>query len=108
MNLIRGVALGQRPIRPWRKLDKQNMYYIYFARSLKNGKVYVGYTSKTPEVRVNEHNASANAWSKVNKPFKLIYYEQYLCIEDAKKKELFYKSRFGRKVKKAIITTIGE
>lgn len=79
------------------------MFYVYFAKSLRNDKVYVGFTTKLPEERINEHNRSGNAWSKNNKPLKLIYYESFICKEDAIQKERFYKTGIGKRVKKAII-----
>lgn len=83
------------------------MYYVYFAKSIKNGKVYVGYTSKKPEVRVKEHNSSSNTWSSKNRPLKLIYYESYFCEKDARLREKFFKMGFGKKVKKLILEAIG-
>jgi putative endonuclease len=67
------------------------MYSIYFLKSLKNGKIYVGYTSKSPNERLNEHNIGTNAWTKSNAPFKLVYFEEYHCKEDAIMREKFYK-----------------
>ena len=63
---------------------------------LKNNKVYVGYTTKKPEERIKEHNQGSNLWSKLNKPLKLIYYENYICAEDAKLREKFFKMGFGK------------
>lgn len=83
------------------------MYHIYFARSLKNGKVYVGKTAKQPLVRVTEHNTGSNIWSKQNGPFKLLYYETFFCEKDVSLREEFYKSGFGRKIKNAIINSLG-
>ena len=83
------------------------MYYIYFAKSLKNGKVYVGSTSKSPELRINEHNSGSNNWSSKNRPFKLLYYESYLCGQDARLREKFYKSGFGKTIKGIIIKNLG-
>jgi len=82
------------------------MNYVYFAKSLKNGKVYVGRTGKTPSDRVKEHNNSSNKWTKQNGPFDLIYYEIYNCEEDAIIRERFYKTGFGKKIKKAITKTL--
>lgn len=79
------------------------MYRIYFAKSIKNEKVYVGSTSKDPGKRVNEHNHGSNSWSKQNAPFKLIYYESFLCKNDALQRERFYKSGIGKRIKQAII-----
>lgn len=83
------------------------MFSVYFARSLKNGKIYVGYSSKTPKERVDEHNKGVNAWTKNNGPFELIYFENFVCKKDAEKRELFFKSGIGKKVKKAIVTALG-
>lgn len=77
--------------------------FVYFAQSLKSNKIYVGYTSKEPSERVNEHNKGSNNWSKHNGPFKLIYFEKYLCKVDAQNREKFYKMGFGKQVKLAII-----
>jgi len=79
------------------------MFFIYFAKSKKNNKIYVGQTGRVPEERIKEHNQSGNTWSKNNGPFNLIYYEEFKCREDAIKREKFYKSGFGKRIKKAII-----
>jgi len=83
------------------------MYCIYLAKSLKNNKIYVGFTSKAPEERIKEHNSGSNKWSKENGPLKLIYYEQYFCCKDARMREKFFKSGVGKKIKKAIINVLG-
>jgi putative endonuclease len=82
------------------------MYYIYFLKRLKNGKIYVGYTSKNPNDRLEEHNQGCNNWSKNNSPLVLIYFEKYHCKIDAMEREKFYKSGFGKKIKKVIIDTL--
>jgi len=83
------------------------MYYVYFAKSLKNRKVYVGYTSKEPFTRVSEHNHGSNKWSQNNKPLKLIYHESFVCKEDAQQRERFFKTGVGKKIKLAIIDSLG-
>ncbi len=70
---------------------------------MKNGKVYVGKTSRDPEIRIAEHNEGLNQWSKQNRPLKLIYYEAFVCKEDVSNREKFYKSGIGRRVKIAIV-----
>lgn len=75
------------------------MYYVYFMKSEKNDKVYVGSTSKNPKIRVTEHNSGSNDWSRHNCPFTLVYYETYHCKEDVKDREDFYKSGFGKQIK---------
>lgn len=82
-------------------------YFVYFAKSIKNNKVYVGFTTKFPAERISEHNAGCNAWSKNNRPFKLLYFEKYQCRADALMREKFYKSGFGKHIKKLIIENMG-
>ena len=83
------------------------MYSVYFLKSSRNGKVYVGVTGKHPNVRLCEHNSGANIWTRQNRPFILLYYEQYLCKEDALRREKFYKTGTGRKVRNAILSCFG-
>jgi putative endonuclease len=82
------------------------MFYVYFIKSLKNGKYYVGSTDRLPKDRLAEHNRGMNQWTKQNGPFELTYYEMYICKEDAKLREKFYKSGFGRKIKSIIIKEV--
>lgn len=88
-----------------RPLDevRRHMYFVYFAKSLKNNKIYVGFSSKIPSIRVMEHNQSSNKWSKSNAPLKLIYYERYLCKADAMQREKYYKSGIGKRAKLALV-----
>lgn len=82
------------------------MFFVYFLRSLKNNKIYVGKTTKTPTDRLEEHNKGSNQWTKANGPFKLIYFEKFECSIDMNMKELFYKSGFGKKIRDAIIAVV--
>ena len=79
------------------------MYSVYFAKSLKNSKVYVGKTGKDPKIRVTEHNQGSNMWTRNNGPFKLIYYETFTCKADALIRERFFKTGIGKRVKRAIV-----
>ncbi|KKQ43036.1 MAG: hypothetical protein US60_C0008G0003 [Microgenomates group bacterium GW2011_GWC1_37_8] len=82
------------------------LYFVYFAKSLKNNKVYVGLTRKEPEIRVKEHNNGSNKWSRINKPLKLIYFEKYNCEKDARDRESYYKTGIGKALKKLIAENI--
>ena len=73
------------------------MFYVYVLKSLKNGKRYVGYTSKGVFVRLKEHNRNCNKWTRQNGPFKLMYFERYNNKTEAIKREHFLKSGQGRK-----------
>jgi len=78
-------------------------YYVYLLISLKNGKTYVGFTSKQPQQRLVEHNMGVNKWTKQNGPFKLIYWEKFFCKKDAIMREKFFKSGQGKKLKQIIV-----
>ena len=74
------------------------MYFVYILKSLINRKTYVGRTKKTPLKRLKEHNIGTNAWTKNNRPFELIYFESYICKEDAIRREGYLKSGIGNKL----------
>ncbi|MFH1597967.1 MAG: GIY-YIG nuclease family protein [Patescibacteria group bacterium] len=73
------------------------MYNVYVLRSTKNKKRYVGYTKKSPKIRLYEHNNGSNKWTRQNGPFWLMYYEKFKTKEEAAKRERFLKSGVGRK-----------
>ncbi|OGK33327.1 hypothetical protein A3F58_03250 [Candidatus Roizmanbacteria bacterium RIFCSPHIGHO2_12_FULL_37_9b] len=52
------------------------MYYFYILRSLKNGKLYLGYTPDLKN-RVDSHNSGQNKTTKSNIPYELIYYSAF-------------------------------
>ncbi|MBN1325867.1 GIY-YIG nuclease family protein [Candidatus Falkowbacteria bacterium] len=79
------------------------MYYVYVLKSLKNGKRYVGFTSKQLNARFKEHNAGSNKWTRENRPFINIYSEEYKTKTEAMKREKFLKSGQGRKILDSII-----
>ena len=80
------------------------MHYVYVLVSLRNGKKYTGYTRKSPQVRLKEHNQGSNTWTKQNRPFDLLYSEQFLSRKAALEMEKYLKSAAGRIfLKKAIL-----
>lgn len=83
-------------------------YYVYFAKSLKNNKIYVGSTNKEPKERVKQHNNGSNKWSKLNRPLKLVYFEKYHCEKDAIERENFYKTGIGKALKRLIAENIDQ
>lgn len=62
------------------------MYYVYILKSIKDRKLYIGYTNNLLR-RVKEHNSKLNTSTKSRIPFKLVYYEAYANLSDAKKRE---------------------
>ncbi|OGE86516.1 MAG: hypothetical protein A3J48_00135 [Candidatus Doudnabacteria bacterium RIFCSPHIGHO2_02_FULL_46_11] len=73
------------------------MFYIYVLKSQKNGKRYIGASSKTGVERVVEHNSGTNKFTRHNRPWTLIYEETFATKNEALRREKFLKSGQGRK-----------
>ncbi|TAN57223.1 GIY-YIG nuclease family protein [Patescibacteria group bacterium] len=71
------------------------MHYVYIFKSLKNGKLYKGYTSDLRK-QINEHNRGYEKFTKTGIPWKLVYYEAFSDKTDARREELFLKSGKGK------------
>ena len=93
---------------PLAGVEQVTMYHVYFLQSRSSDKYYVGMTGKDPQDRLVEHNRGSNDWTKHNGPFELVYYESYVCKEDAARREIFYKSGFGRKIRDLILGALEE
>ena len=75
-------------------------YYVYILESEKIGKeLYIGYTNNLRK-RLEEHNKGLNKSTKRYSPWKLIYYEACLNIDDAKRREGYFKKTQGRRLLK--------
>ena len=73
--------------------DRKYHWWLYVLR-LEDRKWYVGITSKTPEIRMQEHlNGVRTAyWTAKHKPVEIIYREDlgYIVKEEAEKRENKY------------------
>ncbi len=72
------------------------MYCVYVLKSLKDGKLYYGFTNNLIE-RMKQHNNGEVKSTKSRIPFELIYFEKVSTLVDARKRERYFKSGFGRK-----------
>ncbi len=72
------------------------MYFVYVLKSEKDNKFYYGFTENL-ERRIKEHNNSKVPSTKSRVPFELIYFENTSNIIEARKREKYFKSGFGRK-----------
>jgi len=72
------------------------MYYIYILKSEEDNKTYVGYTNNL-EQRLKQHNAGQVAATKHRRPLKLMLYEEFEIMTEAKKREKYWKSGAGRR-----------
>jgi len=66
------------------------MFYVYIIKSLKDNKLYIGYTDNLKR-RISEHKSKKVNSTKHRLPLELIYYESYKNIDDAKERERNFK-----------------
>ncbi|MFH1233897.1 MAG: GIY-YIG nuclease family protein [Patescibacteria group bacterium] len=78
------------------------MFYIYILRSRKNNSLYIGYTTDLKK-RFKQHNNGESLATKPHRPYKLIFYEAFLDRIDAKNREEYLKSGYGRKSIKKLL-----
>ncbi len=72
------------------------MYFVYVLKSKKDQRLYYGSTDNL-ERRLGEHNKGRVRSTKSRIPFELEYFEKVDSIIDARKKERYFKTGFGRK-----------
>jgi len=83
-------------------------FYVYTIFSLKDKKFYTGYSTDLKR-RLQEHAKGLSRATKFRRPFLLIYYEYFINETDAKARERFLKSGFGRdQLKQALKRTLKE
>ena len=71
-------------------------FYTYVLKSIKDSKLYIGYTNNLKR-RVEEHKKGKSFATSFRLPFKLIYYESCLNEQDAKRREHYLKTTQGRR-----------
>lgn len=72
------------------------MFYVYILQSLKDNKWYTGFTQDVFK-RLEEHNNGNVRSTKHRLPFKIIYYEVCLNERDARMRERYLKSAWGKR-----------
>ena len=77
-------------------------YYVYVLFSQKHDRLYIGYTSDLKS-RFQQHNAGKSKATKPFRPYQLIFYEAFAERKDAKAREVYLKSGWGRKSLKKLI-----
>jgi len=71
------------------------MFYTYVLRSLKDGKLYTGF-SPDLRARLKKHRAGKVLATKNRLPVDVIYYEAYINERDARERERYLKTGWGR------------
>lgn len=86
-------------------------FYVYILYSFKDKCLYVGYSTNL-KIRLLDHAKGRVASTKLRTPLKLIHYEYFINKHDAKAREIFLKSGYGRKqfaqILKKTLTSIHE
>jgi putative endonuclease len=81
-------------------------FYVYSLLSLKDLKFYTGFTTDLKK-RLQQHARGEVKSTKGRRPLKLIHYEYFINEEDARAREVFFKSGFGRnQLKQALKRTL--
>ena len=71
------------------------MYYTYVLKSLKDKRLYVGWTEDL-EARLVKHNSGQVQSTEGRRPLEIVYYEACRNREDAIAREKQLKTGFGR------------
>jgi len=80
-----------------------NVVYVLF--SLKDNKTYTGSTNDLQR-RLSEHQLGKVKATKNRLPIKLIHFEKFETLKEARSREHYYKSCAGRKKLKLILENI--
>ena len=83
------------------------MFIVYVLESQKNGKRYVGMTSKSISERLDWHRWGLTSWTKQNGPFNLLHTEELQTKSDALRREQYLKTGQGRRTLDHILKGAG-
>ena len=72
------------------------MEYVYILQSKKDNNLYVGWTNDLRRRFLKHQNGEVRS-TKYRLPMKLIYYETCINREDAKKREKYLKTAWGKR-----------
>lgn len=71
-------------------------FYVYILYSFKDKRLYIGFTNNLKQRLIQHAKAEVNS-TKNRLPVKVIHYEYFINEKDAKAREEFLKSGYGRK-----------
>lgn len=87
---------------------KIQFFYVYILFSEKDAGLYIGYTEDL-KLRLGEHFKGRVVATRHRRPLILTHYEAFTNKKDAKAREVFLKSGFGRsQLKKALQNKLKE
>ena len=80
------------------------MFYAYVLKSLNHDYYYKGHCENL-EVRLKQHNSGMTESIKPYIPFQVAYFEKFETLEEAIKREKYFKSAAGRRFLKKFLVT---
>jgi len=86
----------------WPQPEHIIMYFTYVLQSLKDKKLYIGYTTDLKR-RLEEHKFGGSDSTRKRLPFRFVFYEAFVSKEDAKRREGYFKTNKGKKALKLIL-----
>jgi len=78
------------------------MPFVYILKSLKDDKFYTGSTIDLRK-RINDHNAGRTPSTKYRRPLRLVYFEEYASLGEARVREKALKQVKGGRDKKSLV-----
>ena len=82
------------------------MYFVYLIQSELDNSLYIGYTTNLKQ-RLNKHNQKQVTSTKNKVPWRLLYFEGFKDRFDAKNREVYLKSGWGRRsLSKILVKTL--
>ena len=66
------------------------MYFVYILQSAKDKSYYIGYTNNIDD-RIYEHNFGRTGYTKLKRPWNLVYKEEYKTRKEAIDREKYLK-----------------
>ena len=76
-------------------------WFVYVLKSLKDKNLYIGLTSNLDN-RIERHNNGYEKTTRSRRPFRLLHFEQFESRPEARKREIYLKSGFGREIIKKL------
>lgn len=75
--------------------NNKHKFYVYILYSVKDKGLYIGFTENLKS-RLTSHAQGKNAATRLRRPLILVHYEYFIDQRDAKAREIFLKSGYGR------------